>query len=136
MEKRGVLLSTLWIAAVFNFLYNDVFAVHFLPVFRKEYYAAFLSGYTDSVKLTEQFVFAFAIIMETTIAMIVLSRIAGYRLNRTLNIVIPTLHALIVGSTLRSASATPFYLFFAFVEMSLMVAIVVIAVKWRRDAKS
>ncbi|MBN2006425.1 MAG: hypothetical protein JXA21_23940 [Anaerolineae bacterium] len=48
LKDRSVLLSTIWLTAVLNYIYNDVFSVHFNPVLQKEFQEKFISGVVGS----------------------------------------------------------------------------------------
>jgi hypothetical protein len=63
MKDKKVILSTVWIVALFNYLYADVFSLAFNP---EEW---------DVTILTEGAMLGFAVLMETAIAMVLLSRV-------------------------------------------------------------
>ena len=63
MKDRKVILSALWIFAMFNYLYADVFTLFFNP-----------AAHQETLTLSQTAVLAFAIMMETAIAMVILSR--------------------------------------------------------------
>ena len=81
MKDTKATLSTLWIFAVLNYGYADVFT------------AMDPSTNTEALKkpptvhMTHGFMLGAAIFMETAIAMVVLSRILQYRANRWANII-------------------------------------------------
>ena len=82
MKERKVMLSLLWIFVMFNFTYGDILTLYFNPVLQKQAWKLFQSGFVGSVHITQGFVFLGAILLETAIVMILLSRVLPYRVNR------------------------------------------------------
>ena len=110
------LLSTLWIVVLINILSADVFS-HMLGA----------SG-EAAVSVTPWIMFAFAVVHELPIAMIVLSRILKRKANRILNYVAAGVTALYIVA---GWSATPHYIFFALLELICLVFVVMTAKKWQ-----
>ena len=123
-ENRKVVLSTLWMFAMFNYLYADFFSM----IFNSTAIRSIAAGMTQGVVL------GWAVVMETAIAMILLSRILRYRANRWANIVIGVLHTASVGWTLSGSMPQPYYMFFATVEIVCTLSIVWYAWSWRPSA--
>src|SRR5512136_2441397 len=115
---RKELLSTLWIFAMFNYIYADVYTLFFNPVLQKESWQKFLEGSAGSIPLTQGFVLITAVLMETAIAMVVLSRVLKYRANRWVNIISGLFHTAFVSWSLIGGPGNPFYLFFATIEIA------------------
>lgn len=128
MEKinKKVLLSTLWIFAVLNYLYADV-----LSLMNPERLNEFISGTVGSMEITPSFLFFGAILMETSIIMVLFSRILKYKWNRILNIISGIIHTLAVASSLLVGTPEMFYLLFATIEIITTLSIIIIAWKWR-----
>jgi hypothetical protein len=125
MEDMKVKLSTLWVFAMFNYLYADV--IGFLdPGFLKE---LMTTGYAGSIQITEGFMLGAAILMEIPIAMVLLSRVLKYRANRWANIIAGTIMTAVIilsmfdGPTLHS-------IFFGTIEIGCTSLIVWYAWKW------
>jgi hypothetical protein len=76
-------LSTLWIFVMFNYLYADV-----IGLMKAETLQELITGYAGSMQITEGFLLSAAVLMETAIAMVLLSRILSYRANRWANIMV------------------------------------------------
>ena len=133
---RKVLLSTLWIFAMFNYIYADVYTLFFNPVLQKEMWQKFLEGSAGSIPLTQGFVLITAVLMETAIAMVILSRVLKYRANRWVNIASGAFHTLFVLWSLIGDPVTPFYLFFAVIEMACTLLIVWLAIRWKPAKES
>ena len=110
-----VRLSTLWVFLLFNFLYCDVITV-FDPTVPKDLTPAALLGAS--------------ILMEIPIAMVLLSRVLGYRANRRANIVAGTVMAAVQVATVAAAPPTLYYAFFSTVEIATLVFVVWRAWKW------
>ncbi len=120
MKDRKVVLSTLWIFAMLNYLYADVFTLFFNPMAQKETLAMPQGG-----------VLVFAILMETAIAMIFLSRFLKYGANRWANIIAGIFHTAFVAWSLTGATQPLFYAFFASIEIVCTLFITWYAWKWR-----
>lgn len=129
-ERRRMVLSTLWIFAVLNYIYADVYTLFFNPVLKPEAWKEFLAGDAGGVQITPGFVLITALLMETAIAMVLLSRVLPYRANRWANIVSAAIHTLFVGWSLFGEAPLSFYLMFAAIEVATTVFIVWYAWKW------
>jgi hypothetical protein len=122
IKGRQNWLSTLWIFATLNYIYADVFSLFFLP-----------GAQSETGKMAAGAVLAFAVLMETAIAMVILSRMLKYRANRWANIVAGVIHTLSVAASL--FGATPpglYYMFFAAVEIACTLFIIWYAWTWPR----
>jgi len=131
LKDRKVILSTLWIFVLFNYVYADVYTLVFNPVLQKEATKELLSGYVGSIQITQGFVLVTAILMETAIAMVLLSRVLPYRANRWANIIAGVLQtAFVAWSLFGGTPPSPFYAFFATIEIACTVFIVWYAWTW------
>ena len=119
MKDRKVILSTLWIFALLNYLYADVFQVFFNPTAQKVTFA-----------MPQESVLVFAILMETAIAMVLLSRVLKYGANRWANIAAGIFHTAFVSWSLFGETQPLFYMFFAAIEIPCTLFIVWYAWKW------
>ena len=122
-QRRRMLLSTFWIFAVLNYIYADVFTLFFDPAAR-----------TGTVTMTAGAVLFFAVVMETSIAMVVLSRVLKRGANRWANVAAGIFHTGLVAWSLLGEPTTPFYVFFASVEMAWTLFIVAYAWTWKRES--
>src|ERR1700724_143434 len=84
ITDRKVTLSTLWIFAVLNYIYADVFT------------AMDPSTNNGSVHMSHGMMLGAAVLMETAIAMVPLSHTLKYRPNRWANIIAGVIHTLAV----------------------------------------
>jgi hypothetical protein len=126
-KDRKVILSTLWIFLVANYIYCDVFS-HMVPAYLKE----LITGTIGSIQVTQGFLLTAAIMMEIPIAMIILSRVLKYRANRWANIIAGAIMAAIqVGTMGMGTPPTLHYLFYSAIEIACNLFIVWYAWKWR-----
>ncbi len=131
IHDRRVVLSTLWIFAMLNYLYADVYTLFFNPVLRPEAWKQFLAGGAEGITITEGFVLVTAVLMETAMAMVLLSRVLPYGPNRWANIISGGFHTLFVAWSLTGEPPTIFYAFFAAIEIPCTLFIVWYAWRWR-----
>jgi galactitol-specific phosphotransferase system IIC component len=122
MEVMKVRLSTLWIFVMLNILSADI-----LTFLNSEYLKELMTGYADGIHITQEFLLLAAIFLEIPIAMIFLSRVLGYKVNRWANIIAApiTIAYVIAGGT-----TDLHYIFFATIEIVCMLLIVWYAWKW------
>jgi hypothetical protein len=119
-KDRKVILSTLWIFAMFNYLYADVFTLFFNPTAQKE-----------TLAMPQEGALAFAIMMETAIAMVLLSRVLRYGANRWANIIAGIFHTALVAWSLTGSAQPLFMLMFASLEIVCTLFITGYAWQWR-----
>jgi hypothetical protein len=122
-NRYEVLLSTLWIVVMINMLKADILSL-------------FIPGALDEVATTSvsigtpipQLMLGAAIMGQLAIAMIILSRVLKYGINRWVNIVVGIL---IIAYIWGGMASYPHYLFIASVETLCLLLIVWFAWKWR-----
>jgi hypothetical protein len=120
IKDRKVILSTLWIFATLNYIYADVFSLFFNPAAHKE-----------NPAMTQGAVLFFAILMEIAIAMVLLSRVLKYGVNRWANIAAGVINTALVSWSLYGDTQPLFYMFFAAIEIPCTLFIVWYAWNWR-----
>ena len=125
MDKR-VILSTLWIFAVLNYLYADV-----LGFYKPGMLQEIMTGSIGGMTFTPLFLLVGAILMETAIVMVLLSRILKYKWNRICNIIAGRIHTLAVASSMFVGVLEPYYIFFATIEIATTIFIIGYAWTWR-----
>jgi hypothetical protein len=126
IKDRKVVLSLLWIFAMFNYLYADVLTL-MDPTMLNEIIAG-----TSVVKMTPGALLAAAILMETAIAMVILSRLLNYKANRWANIIVGFIHTAAVFSSLFAGRPASYYLLFGIIEIACTVFIIWVAWTWPR----
>ena len=129
-KDRKVILSTLWIFTLLNYVYADIYGLTFNPVLQKAVTQQLLSGYIGSIQITQGFVLITAILMETAIAMVLLSRVLQYRANRWANIIAGLFHTAFVAWSLFGETPSLFYIFFATIETVCTLFIAWYAWRW------
>jgi hypothetical protein len=122
---RKVLLSTLWIFAILNYIYADVFNLFFNP-----------AVHTGTTAITAGAALFFAVSMETSIAMVILSRVLKRGANRWANIAAGIFNTGLVTYSLFGQTPMPFYVFFVVVEIACTLFIVWLAIRWKPAVES
>jgi hypothetical protein len=118
-----VLLSTLWIVVMINMLKADILSLY-IPGSAEELAKTSASTGTP----IPQLMLGGAIMMEISIAMIILSRVLKPGANRWVNMIVSFITiAFVVGG----GASYPHYLFVATVEVICLLLIIWIAWKWR-----
>jgi len=114
-----VKLSLLWVFVILNIAYADILSLMDSTSPIREVMAG--------APLPAGGLIAGAILMETSIAMVILSWILNYKVNRWVNIVIGALNILAVAT----GGHGTYYAFFATVEVVSMLLIIWFAWKWK-----
>jgi len=125
MRDMKVKLSLLWIFAMFNYLYADVMTLMDSSVLKE-----LMKGYAGPIQITQGFLLGGAILIETAIAMVLLSRVLKYRANRWANIIAGAIHTAAVFASMFVGTPAPYYIFFGTIEIACTSLIVWYAWKW------
>ncbi len=128
MEGMKARLSTLWIFATLNYLYCDVVGLMDANLLK-----GYLAGRVGGIDVTQGFLLGAGILVEIPIAMVLLSRILGYRANRWANVVAGTGMTVVQLVTVLVGRPTLYYLFFSVIEIGATAVIVWLAWSWVRD---
>jgi MFS family permease len=126
-KDRKVILSTLWIFAMLNYLYCDVIGL-MNPDLLKQY----LTGSVNGIHLTQGFLLGAGILIEIPIAMVLLSRVLRYKANRWANIVAGSVMTAVQILTLVLTPPLAYYIFFSILEIGCTAFIVWYAWTWPR----
>ena len=118
-------LSTLWLFATLNYLYCDV-----VTVMDPHKLNQFVAGTVGGMEITQGFLLGAGILVEIPIAMVLLSRILKYRLNRWANIITGIVMTVVQVLTLLPSTPTMYYMFFSIIEIASTALIVWYAWKW------
>jgi MFS family permease len=113
-------LSLLWIFYMFNAAYIDITTL---------YYSVFIN-HKPEVHYTQAFLLGAAVLIEISIAMIVLSRVLKYRVNRRANVVAGVFLAAVQLVTLFVGTPTLAYAFLSIVLIATTAVIVWYAWRW------
>lgn len=119
---RRMVLSTVWIFALINYIYADIFTMFFDPAAR-----------SATTVMPMGALMVFAVLMETGIAMALLSRILRQGPNRLANIIVGAIQTAFVTWSLFGGTATPYYVFFVCIEVASLLFIVVYAATWKKE---
>jgi hypothetical protein len=120
-EDMRMRLFTLWTFATFNYIYADVVTL-------------FDKSVVNKTNLSQTALLGAAILVETAIAMVLLSRVLKYRANRWANIIVGIINTVAVIASLLVSTPAPYYAFFATIEMATTIVIVWYAWTWRPNA--
>jgi hypothetical protein len=118
-----VLLSTLWIVIMINMAYADILSLHIPGVFDEVAKTSVSTGTP-----IPQLMLAGAIMMEIPAAMIILSRVLKYGVNRWVNIIVGIFTIAYIWG---GAASYPHYIFIATVETLCLLLIIWNTWKWR-----
>jgi hypothetical protein len=118
-----VLLSTLWIVVMINMAYADILSLHIPGVFDEVAKTSVSTGTPIS-----QLMLVGAIMMEIPVAMIILSHVLKYGVNRWINIIAGIFTIAYIWG---GAASYPHYIFIAAVETICLLLIIWFAWKWR-----
>jgi hypothetical protein len=133
---RKVILSTLWIFAMFNYIYADIMTLWFNPVLQKAATQELLAGHIGSIQITQGFVLATAVLMETAIAMVLLSRVLPYGANRWANIIVGFINTASVAVSLFGDTPPNYFnVFFSAIEIACTLFIIWYAWSWPRPTR-
>jgi arginine exporter protein ArgO len=126
--RRTMILSTLWIFVLANYLYADIEGLMDHKLLHQ-----YLNGVVNNLHITPAFLLGSAILVEIPIAMILLSRVLPQRANRLVNIIAGTVMTVVQFVTLFVGTGpTLYYVFASVVEIAGTAFIVWYAVTWRR----
>ena len=130
--NRKEKLSLLWMFALFNYIYADIHSL-IDPATLKQ----IMTGYVGSLHITPGFLLGSAILIETAIAMVLLSRLLPYGVNRWANIIAGVIHTAAVAASIFVGEAPPlYYIFFGTIEILCTLLIVWYAWKWPKPDES
>ena len=114
-----VKLSLLWVFVLLNIAYADILSL-MDPT-------SAIRGVMAGAPMPAGGLMAGAILMETAIAMVILSWVLNYRVNRWVTIIIGAVNILAVVT----GGHGPYYVFFAAVEVASILLIIWFAWKWK-----
>jgi hypothetical protein len=126
MKDKKVILSTLWIFAMLNYLYCDI-----LALMDPELLSQFITGNVGGIHMNQAFLLQAAILMEIPTAMVLLARVLKHGANRWANMIAGTIMTVVQLSTLFIGSSPAlYYIFFSIIEIACTSLIVWYAWKW------
>lgn len=120
-----VRLSTLWLFATLNYLYCDV-----VTIMDPQKLKQFMAGTVGGMEINQGFLLGAGVLVEIPIAMVLLSRVLPYRVNRWANIIAGMIMTAVQILTLLPPTPTMYYIFFSIIEIASTSLIVWYAWKW------
>jgi len=131
--KVKLTLSIFWTMVLFNYIYADIFTFVYIFI-NPLLFEKFQTGSFGSLHITKEFMLPAAAFMEISIAMVLLSWVLPYGLNRWANILSGLIMTAVIIFTLAGTLRAPdmsFYVFFQVIEILSTAVIVWIALTWR-----
>jgi len=130
LDPRMV-VSSLWLFAILNYLYCDVLGLMYPPDLR-----GYIDGEIGGIHINQGFLLAAGVLMTIPMSAVLVSRIAPHRLARWWSIVAGAIMTLVqVGTLGMGSGVTLHYAYFSIIEVAATVAIVWIAARrWKVDA--
>ena len=133
IRDRRVVLSTLWIFAMFNYVYADILTLYFGSALQPNAWQQLLVGHVGSLYITQGVALLGGFIMETAIAMVLLARVLPYGANRWTNVVVGVIQTAEVAFSLPAPLySNLFYFLYAAIEIACTLFIVWFAWTWPR----
>jgi hypothetical protein len=123
MQDMKVKLSTLWIFLMFNMVFADIFSFMYPSSLQQ-----IMTGIVDGTQITPEFLLIAAIVTEISVAMVFLSRLLKYSVNRWVNIIggVITILWVVVGGSWSTLT----YIFLTTIEIVCALVIISMAWKW------
>jgi hypothetical protein len=127
MKDERVILPTLWIFVVFNYLYCDVVTLMDSRILKQ-----IMNGTVGGTTMTEGFLFYASLLMEIPIAMVFLSRLLKHKANRFANIIAGIIMTVVqISSLFMGGMPASYYIFFSVIEIACTSLIVMYSIRWR-----
>jgi len=121
-----IILAALWVAVMFIYVYADI-----KTLFQPEIPEQIISGVIGGMKINQSFLFAAAILMSIPPIMIILSLVLKAGINRWVNIIVSSLHILLIIATrFVPAKIWYYYIYYQSIEAIFHILIIWYAWKW------
>ena len=118
-------LSTLWIFVLLNIIFRDIH-----ELFRPGLLAEMMTGTVNGIQMTEGLLLVAGISIEISIAMVLLSRVLNYRVNRWANIIAG---AIVIASIIAIGAGDLDDMFFATIEVVALLFVIWSAWRWSKQ---
>jgi len=125
---RKVLYSTIWLFVLLNVIFRDIH-----EFIKADFIEQILTGVVNGTKITEELMLMGGILMEIPIAMVLLSRVLKYSVNRWANIIAAIFNIVVIIGN-RPGDLDD--MFFATIEIAALLYIVWSAWKWTESESS
>jgi hypothetical protein len=121
-----IIIAALWIAVMFIYVYADI-----KTLFQPEIPEQIISGIIGGMAINQSFLFAAALLMSIPPIMVLLSLILKPSINRKLNIIVSSLHIiLIIVTRFVPAKIWYYYIYYQSVEAVFHFLIIWYAWRW------
>ena len=124
--ERPLLLSSLWLFTLLNFIYCDVIGLHDANELE-----TLLAGHVGELQVSQGFLLASSALMEIPIAMVLVARLARRTVARAASVAAAAFMVLVQVSSLFVGVPTLSYAFFSAIEIATLVVVGVIALRWK-----
>lgn len=118
-------ISTLWIVVLFNMIFADILGFMY-PGFVGEV----LTGVVGGITITPAFLVVAAVFIEIAIVMIYLTRTLPAHISRIANLIAA---GVTIAFVIGGGSLTLHYIFFATIEVGVLIYIAYLAWHWKYD---
>ena len=127
-----IILAALWTAVMFIYVYADI-----KTLFQPEIPEQIISGIVGGMTISQSFLFAAAVLMSVPPIMILLSLILKPGINRVVNIVVSSLHIiLIIITRFVPGKIWYYYIYYQSIEAIFHFLIIWFAWKWPVQEKT
>jgi len=127
-----IILAALWIAVMFIYVYADI-----KTLFQPEIPEQIISGVVGGMKINQSFLLAAAVLMSIPPIMIILSLVLKPGINRWINIIVSSLHIiLIIATRFVPAKIWYYYIYYQSIEAIFHILIVWFAWRWPAFSES
>jgi hypothetical protein len=124
-------LSSLWIAVMFIYVYADI-----KTLFQPEIPEQIISGVIGGMTISQGFLFAAAILMSIPPIMMILSLVLKPNINRWVNIIVSSLHIiLIIVTRFVPGKIWYYYIYYQSIEAIFHFLIIWYAWRWPKQDK-
>ncbi len=125
MKNKRDFLSILWVFVTLNYLYCDLIGLMDSSLLKQ-----YLTGKVEGMEINSTFLFYAGILMEIPIAMVLFSKILAKNINCWTNIFAGSIKTSVMVTTLFIGKVSEYYMFFALIEITTTLFIIVYAFKW------
>ncbi|WP_147676923.1 DUF6326 family protein [Algibacter pacificus] len=124
MEKN--ILSKLWTLLTVNYIFCDLFSLYDSVFLNKLLY-----GNAGGIEFSESFLLGVSMLMEIPMLMIVITLILKNKAFKIVNISISAIMVIVQTGSLITGVNTKHYLFFSFIEISILFWIIYLVSKYK-----
>ena len=125
-----VAIPALWAFLLFNYIYCDILGLYYAPDLNE-----ILTGELGGVEFTQEVLLGAGILMQVSMVGWLLSNIASRPVARVYAIAAGIITAVVqLASLTFGTENTLHYLYFSAVEVATSIAIIVLAVRWKKPA--